>query len=107
MVFSKYEGQSRSWPTGNAFTDGDFAVPVYRGWPEKPYDVIGTVKFDHAGIDWNRGDLEVAARTAKQAGGDAVILVPRGADPSPTATNTREQLGIPAGETAGVVIRWK
>jgi hypothetical protein len=107
MSFTRYAGEPRAWPTGSAFTDGTFDVPVYRGWPEKPYDVIGLVQFDNPNVDWNRGDMIQAAKKARAAGGDAVILVPKGTDPSPTITESRKQLGITGTHTVGVVVKWK
>lgn len=107
MTFAKYDGPPRAWPTGSAFTDGVFDVPMYRGWPEKPYEVLGFVQFSNPNIDWNRGDMKEAARKARAAGGDAIILMPRGADPSPTAAAARQQLGISPSQTAAVVVKWK
>ena len=107
MKFAKYQGEQRAWPTGTSFTDGVFAVPVYRGWPEKSYEVLGFVKFSNSNIDWNQGDLKQAAGEAKKAGGDAIILMPKGVDPSPTAVATREQLGIGASQTVALVVKWK
>ncbi|MCZ7635832.1 MAG: hypothetical protein M5U12_07165 [Verrucomicrobia bacterium] len=107
MTFSQYSGGDRVWPTGSAFTEGVFAVPVYRGWPEKPYTVLGLVQFENPNVDWNRGDMMQAAKKAQAAGGDALILLPKGADPSPTVTETRKQFGITGDHTVGVVVKWK
>lgn len=107
MSFSRYTGEARAWPTGSAFTEAVHAVPVYRGWPEKPYDVVGLIQFDNPNVDWNRGDIMQAAKKAREAGGDAIILVPKGADPSPTVAEMRRQLGITGSHTVAVVIKWK
>lgn len=107
MGFTKYSGAQRSWPGGTAFNTGDYAIPVYAGWPEKPYEVLGFVQFDQAGVDWNRGDIKQAAVKARDAGGDALILMPKGSDPSPTVSETRQQLGITGSETVGMVVKWK
>ncbi len=107
MQFSKFSGEQKSWPTGNAFTEGAYAVPVYRGWPEKPYDVIGLVQFNQPGIDWNKGDEKQAAELARRAGGDAIILLPKGYDPSPTTSALRQQLGITGQETVALAVKWK
>lgn len=64
-------------------------------------------KFSNSNIDWNQGDLKQAAGEAKRAGGDAIILMPKGADPSPTAVATRQQLGLDASQTVAVVVKWK
>ena len=107
MNFSKYEGTAQIWPTGNAFTSGVFDVPVYGGWPEKPYDVLGIVQFGNANVDWNRGDMQLAARKAKEAGGDALIVVPKGKDPSPTMAEARRTLGVADTRTYGIVVKWR
>lgn len=107
MQFSKFSGEQRSWPSGNAFTEGAYAVPAYRGWPEKPYDVVGLVQFDQPGIDWNKGDMKQAAELARRAGGDAIIVLPRGYDPSQTTSALRQQLGISGSETVALVVKWK
>lgn len=107
MKYAKFNGEQKPWPTGSTFTDRVCAVPVYRGWPEKQYEVLGSVQFNKPGIDWNDGDIKDAAGLAKKAGGDAIILMPKGVDPSPTAGSTREQLGIVGNETVAIVVKWK
>ena len=107
MRFSKYDGPETTWPTGSAFTDKIFDVPVYRGWPEKAYDILGYVEFANSNIDWNQGDMKQAARKAREAGGDAVILMPKGDVHSPTSATTRTQLGITGSHTVAVVVKWK
>jgi hypothetical protein len=107
MSFARYEGEARAWPTGSSFADKVFDVPVYRGWPERAYDVVGFIQFDNPNVDWNQGDTQFAARKAKESGGDALILMPKGADPSPTAAAARKQLGIDGSRTVGVVVKWK
>ena len=107
MKFAKYTGEQRAWPTGSSFTDGVFDVPVYRGWPEKPYDVLGFIQFSNPSTDWNQGDVKQACRQAKQAGGDAIILMPKGTDPSPTTVATRQHLGIRDSQSAAMVVKWK
>ncbi|HRZ36565.1 MAG TPA: hypothetical protein P5534_09375 [Candidatus Paceibacterota bacterium] len=107
MDFSRYQGEQRAWPTGNAFADGVFAVPVYHGWPEKPYAVLGCIQFANPNIDWNRGDIKMAARQAKEAGGDAVVLIPKASDASPTDAAARQELGIGGTHTTAVVLKWK
>ena len=107
MKYAPYGGQQQPWPTGNSLTDGVYDVPVYRGWPERPYEILGFIQFADANIDWNRGDAKQAAAEAKKAGCDAMIVLTKGADPSPTLANTRQKLGLDASRTTGVVIKWK
>lgn len=107
MKFSNFTGNQTTWPTGNSFTDGGFALPTYRGWPEKSYEVVGLIQFNKSNIDWNRGDINQATGLAKKAGADAVILLPKGIDPSPTTVATRQKLGITADQTVALAIKWK
>lgn len=107
MQYRQYGGVPSSWPTGSAFTDKVFDVPVYRGWPERRYVVLGSVEFTNPNIDWNQGDMKQAARMAKEAGGDAIIIIPRGADQSPTTTTARQELGMVDARQVAVVIKWE
>ena len=107
MKFTKYGGDQQAWPTGSAFADQVFDVPIYRGWPEKPYEIVGLVQFTNADIDWNQGDIKQASEQAQKAGGNAIILMPKGDDPSPKAVATRAQLGVSGDRTVAVVVRWK
>jgi len=107
MRFSQYPGEQRAWPTSAALADAVYDVPVYRGWPEKTYEVLGFVRFDNPNTDWNRGDLKLAAREAREAGGDALLVISKGADPSPTVTTIRQQLDLSSSQTVGVVLKWK
>lgn len=101
-----YNGEQRTWPTGSAFADCVYAVPAYQCWPEKPCEALVFVQFGSAGNDWNQGDVKQAAGETKKAGGDAVVL-PRGYDPSPKTTATRDQLGICGTQSVAVVVNWK
>lgn len=71
--FSAYVGQQPQWPTTpGAFVQVKRDVKVYRGYPERPYEVIGSVELRRAAI----ADLEFAAATAaRRHGADAAIIV--------------------------------
>ncbi len=107
MMYSRYDGPQKAWPVGSSLTDGVYEVPVYKGWPEKAYEVLGVVQFDNPSIDWNRGDAMQAAKQAKAAGGDAIILLPKGGDPSPTGAAVRQDLGLAGDRAVAVVVKWK
>jgi hypothetical protein len=51
-----------------------YAVPVYRGWLEKPYKVLGSVRFEDAYKRWDDGVIRMAASAGKKNGGDAIII---------------------------------
>ena len=81
-----YEG-TQSWPTtGTAEAIKDYAVPIYKGLPNKPYRVIGRVvderqdgieevgrAFDDA-FGSQKHRLRNCANQAKLHGGDAVMI---------------------------------
>src|SRR6266567_3648942 len=91
MRYSDYTGHDASsylgtWPVGpgtmaepahgrGLFTSG-LAVPVYRGWPERQYLVLGSLRFDEPRKDWgyDEGILKDAASEAKGHGADAIII---------------------------------
>jgi hypothetical protein len=60
---------------GGLFTSG-LDVPVYRGWPEKEYQVLGSLRFDDPNRSWGYDDgiLKDAASEAKRHGADAIII---------------------------------
>jgi len=107
MRYARYEGQPKAWPTGSSFSENVFDVPVFSGWPEKAYDVVGYVQFSNPNIDWNQGDIKQAARKAKEAGGDALLMIPKGAAASPTLETVRKDLGLTDSHTTALVLKWK
>ena len=52
----------------------DYAIPVYRDWPERPYDVIGSVRFEDPRKYWDDGIIRMAAHTAKKNRAEAIIV---------------------------------
>jgi hypothetical protein len=53
-----------------------YVIPVYRGWPERPYEVLGSVRFVDPNVNWlqDEGIISAAAHEAKKHGADAIIL---------------------------------
>ena len=85
-----------------------YAVPVYRGWPERPYRVIGSLRFDDAYKFWDEGILQGAASHAKSKGGDAMIIRSGsefGVGLTTGAANDPEVLKT--SQTTALVIKWK
>jgi ADP-heptose:LPS heptosyltransferase len=107
LQYSEFKGEERAWPTSPAFATATYEVPVYRSWPEKPYIVIGHLQFKNPETDWNEGDVREAAQMAKKQGGDAIIVLPKRSDPSPTVSQSRQQMGIEGNQSAAVVLKWK
>jgi hypothetical protein len=107
MRFTKFDGQQKAWPMGSSFSDQAAAVPVFRGWPEKPYELLGYIEFTSPNITWNRGDIEQAAKMAKQMGGDAMMMIPKGESSSPKLAEVCQELGMDSSRTRGLVMKWK
>jgi len=107
IQYSQYNGPHKAWPTGSAFSDVVFDVPVYRGWPEKAYDVLGHIQFSNPNMDWNQGDIKLVAHKAKEVGGDAIMMIPKGEVTSPSLASIRNDLGIGSNQTIALVFKWK
>lgn len=72
--YSQFTGH-QSWPTvPGTMADKGYAVPVYLGWPEKPYTVLGSIQFANPNATWDDGDTARAARLAKSKKGDALVM---------------------------------
>ena len=75
MQYTQYTGAQQAWPTiAGSLPDAHYAIPVYRGWPDQPYEIIGTIVFSNPNITWNEGDVEAAAKTAQNQGGEAIVM---------------------------------
>lgn len=75
MRFSQYSGTRRHWATSTeAMAETSFALPVYRTWPDKPYEVLGTLRFENPNQYWDDGVIKAAVAEAKSKAGDAIII---------------------------------
>jgi hypothetical protein len=75
--FHPYSGQQQKWPTSpGAFVDSQYAVPVYYGYPDRSYAVVGFLEETSHGRFSNA--VEDAASSAKKLGADAVLLESHG-----------------------------
>src|SRR5581483_4207827 len=56
MRYSELTGNNRNnltWPQGKGtMAETSYSIPVYRGWPERPYEVLGSVRFVDPGKYW-------------------------------------------------------
>jgi len=80
-----YSG-AQSWPTGtSAEILKDYAVPVYKGLPDKQYKVVGRIIDSRSGVEevgkafedtfgGQKHRLRECTNQAKQQGGDAVVV---------------------------------
>src|SRR5437773_1008055 len=80
MRYSEYTGHDASsylgtWPIGSgAMAETSYAIPVYRGWPEKPYQVLGSLSFPDPNKGWDDGIVSAAAHEAIHHKGNAIII---------------------------------
>lgn len=66
--FTPYQGQQQRWPTApGAFVSYSADIPVYHGWPNRPYRVLGELRARGAHLE------AYAAAAAKRRGAQAVI----------------------------------
>ncbi len=103
--YVEYTGR-QVWPVNKgAVADASFAVPVYRGSPDRPYRVIGGIHLGNA-VKWKDRDIAAAARIAKDKGGEA-LLIRTGEEMSSATSAGADPHLLSAGETGGIVIKWK
>jgi hypothetical protein len=79
--YSEYTGHDVNSILGGAWTTGQgtmaetsYALPVYRGWPERHYAVLGSLSFPDPNKTWDEGIISSAARSAKAHKADAIII---------------------------------
>ena len=74
VKFLPYSGEQQSWPTATgSFTAPKMPLPVYYGYPPKPYTYIGQIEVvaRHPSVDV----ILVAAQQAKEHGADALLVI--------------------------------
>lgn len=110
MRYSQYTGEKRNWQTANgAMAETQYKVPVYRGWPDRPYNVIGSIRFVDRNKYWDDGVIDMACSMAKQKGADAIIIR-YGAEYGVgmiTGSGTDPQVVSVANDTTALAIKWK
>ena len=75
--FTPYRGAQQNWPVAaGAFVDNKYAVPVFFGPPNRPYDVIGYLNAETAPVRSRRSAvIAFMARRAQELGGNGLIVV--------------------------------
>jgi hypothetical protein len=75
--FTPYAGAQQNWPTARgAFVATQYAVPVFFGAPNRPYDVIGYLKAETDAFRNTQGHvIDFMARRAREVGGNGLIVV--------------------------------
>jgi hypothetical protein len=107
LRYSQFSGNFPNITTSGTMVE-QRAIPVYRGWPDKPYIVIGSIRFQDPNAQWNDGDTARAAHLGKTKGGDAIIMrvgsefgvgLTTGAANDPSVFRN--------GQVSALVIKWK
>jgi len=71
--FHPYVGQQQKWPTSpGTFVDSQYDVPVYYGYPARPYSVVGMMEETSHGRHSNA--VADVAEEAKKLGADPVMV---------------------------------
>ncbi|PYI97969.1 MAG: hypothetical protein DME98_06200 [Verrucomicrobia bacterium] len=75
--FTPYSGAQQNWPVATGgFMDTKYAVPVFYGTPNRPYEVIGYLKAETDAYRNTRDQVVgFMARRARELGGNGLILV--------------------------------
>lgn len=75
--FTPYRGAQQNWPVATgAFVDNKYAVPVFFGPPNRPYDVIGYLNAETAPVRSRRGAvIAFMARRSQELGGNGLIML--------------------------------
>jgi len=74
IIYSEFSGY-REWPImPDSMADTACVIPVYRTWPHKAYEVLGSLKYDNQNDRWEQGDIKQVAKEAKKRKGEAIIL---------------------------------
>jgi len=75
--FTPYSGAQQNWPVAaGGFVDTKYAVPVFFGAPNRPYDVIGYLNAETAPVRSRRSAvIAFMARRAGEVGGNGLIIV--------------------------------
>lgn len=80
--YSEYTGKDSSsylgtWPVASGtMAETSYTIPVYRGWPERPYQVLGSVSIADPNKNWmqDEGVISAAAHEAKSHGANAIVI---------------------------------
>ena len=109
MRYSQYTGQKKNWQVANgAMAETQYTVPVYRGWPDRSYNVIGSIRFVNPNKYWDDGVINMACSMAKQKGGDAIIMRYGSEFGVGMTTGSAGDPKIFTGnDITGLVIKWK
>jgi hypothetical protein len=109
MRFSQYSGSRTFWPVSQeSMAETSFALPVYRDWPDKRFEIVGSLRFQDPRKDWDDGVINAAVSAAKHQGGDAIIIR-HGAEFGVSANigSVDDSMVWSQNQTSALVIKWK
>ncbi|HEY2343768.1 MAG TPA: hypothetical protein VGH90_12080 [Chthoniobacteraceae bacterium] len=102
---SPYDG-TQIWPVEKGSKpEAGFDLPVYRHWPEQPFQILNVIHPSGKHGPWDASDISMAVALAKMQNADALLLC-RAADLEAVKSPEADPKLIPAGETAAFGIRW-
>lgn len=110
MRYSQYTGQKKTWPTASeAMAETQYKVPVYRGWPDRPYTVLGSLRFVDPNKYWDEGVMNMACDMARKKGGDAIVMRDFGTESGVSVTiGSAADKGLSfRNDVTALVIKWK
>lgn len=108
MRYSQYTGKTEFCETSSGtMAEASYRIPVYRGWPEREYTVLGSIRLEDPNARWDNGDFARVASEGKRRGGDAVVIR-QGSESGVNfiAAAQNEDTIFYSNQTAALVIRW-
>jgi len=113
MRYSQFTGKGGVWPAGiwpvgsGTMAETSYRIPVYRGWPERPYKVLGSIRFEDSNKYWDDGVISMAASMGKGKGGNAIIIRQGSEFGVGKITGMKNDPSVFAyNQTTALVIRW-
>ncbi len=104
--YTPYSGV-RVWPIKKgAASEQIDGLPVYQGFPERPYDVVGTIRLANSHRSWGKGDTDEVIRLAKSNGAEGLV-VSTGESFSAMYSPEADPHLFSAAERGAVAIKWK
>lgn len=106
-LYSEYSGAYREWPNSSeSMAETSHELPVYRTWPNKPYEVLGSLRHEDPRKEWRTGEIKDVARQAKKKGGTAIIIRYGSEDGVAAATGFSGDAAFVRAQPTALVIRF-
>lgn len=106
-LYSEYSGAYREWPTtSESMAETGHAVPVYRTWPTKPYEVLGSLRNEDPNREWRNGEINDAAHEGKKRKANAIIIRYGSEDGVAALSGLPGQASLFRAQTTALLIRF-